>query len=191
MTRGRSSTTSRASGIRVMVSIGGITYTDAWNQALAQNATLLGQRAAALATAARRRRRDRLRGEHEPEPHGPPGLHRRLSGGSSLRRDRQRSRRAADDRHRRRRPLADRDQPQGDGRLAADRRTGPRLRQRDGPGAPTERQHGDRELAGAHRRQAAIRAAGPAAGAGQVHRVALCRRGLAVSGRSATTTAPR
>ena len=33
-----------------MVSIGGITYTDAWNQALAQNATLLGQRAAALAT---------------------------------------------------------------------------------------------------------------------------------------------
>ena len=37
-------------GVRVMVSIGGITYTDAWNQALAQNATLLGQRAAALAT---------------------------------------------------------------------------------------------------------------------------------------------
>ena len=37
-------------GIRVMVSIGGITYTDAWNQALAQNATLLGERAAALAT---------------------------------------------------------------------------------------------------------------------------------------------
>jgi len=36
--------------IRVMVSIGGITYTDAWNQALAQDATLLGQRAAALAT---------------------------------------------------------------------------------------------------------------------------------------------
>ena len=37
-------------GIRVMVSIGGITYTDAWNQALAQNATLFGERAAALAT---------------------------------------------------------------------------------------------------------------------------------------------
>jgi hypothetical protein len=36
-------------GIRVMVSIGGITYTDAWNQALAQDATLLGQRAAGLA----------------------------------------------------------------------------------------------------------------------------------------------
>ncbi|MBI2781423.1 MAG: hypothetical protein HYX55_06480 [Chloroflexi bacterium] len=36
-------------GVRVMVSIGGITYTSAWNTALAQNATLLGQRAAALA----------------------------------------------------------------------------------------------------------------------------------------------
>jgi hypothetical protein len=36
-------------GIRVMISIGGITYVDPWNQALAQNATLLGQRAAALA----------------------------------------------------------------------------------------------------------------------------------------------
>ena len=33
-----------------MVSIGGITYTDDWNTALAQNATLLGQRAAAMAT---------------------------------------------------------------------------------------------------------------------------------------------
>src|SRR5215510_3622535 len=40
----------KSRGIRVMVSIGGITYTTAWNQALAQNATLLGQKAAALAT---------------------------------------------------------------------------------------------------------------------------------------------
>ena len=40
----------KSRGVRVMLSIGGITYTDAWNQALAQNATLLGQRAAALAT---------------------------------------------------------------------------------------------------------------------------------------------
>jgi hypothetical protein len=40
----------RSRGIRVMLSIGGITYTTAWNQALAANATLLGQRAAALAT---------------------------------------------------------------------------------------------------------------------------------------------
>ena len=37
-------------GIRVMVSIGGITYTDDWNTALATNATLLGQKAAAVAT---------------------------------------------------------------------------------------------------------------------------------------------
>ncbi|MEW2625516.1 glycoside hydrolase family 18 protein [Streptomyces sp. NPDC048106] len=37
-------------GVRVMLSIGGITYTDDWNTALAQNPTLLGQKAAALAT---------------------------------------------------------------------------------------------------------------------------------------------
>lgn len=37
-------------GVRVMLSIGGITYTGAWNTALAENATLLGQRAAAVAT---------------------------------------------------------------------------------------------------------------------------------------------
>jgi hypothetical protein len=39
-----------AHGIRVMLSIGGITYTDDWNTALAENPTLLGQRAAALAS---------------------------------------------------------------------------------------------------------------------------------------------
>jgi hypothetical protein len=37
--------------IRVMLSIGGITYVDAWNQALAQDATLFGLRAAQLANA--------------------------------------------------------------------------------------------------------------------------------------------
>ena len=37
-------------GIRVMLSIGGITYTDAWNQALAENAWELGLNAAAVAT---------------------------------------------------------------------------------------------------------------------------------------------
>jgi hypothetical protein len=36
--------------VRVMLSIGGITYVDAWNQALAQDATLFGLRAAELAT---------------------------------------------------------------------------------------------------------------------------------------------
>lgn len=41
----------KSRGVRVMLSIGGITYTDAWNAALAQDANLLGQRAAALATA--------------------------------------------------------------------------------------------------------------------------------------------
>ena len=37
-------------GIRVMLSIGGITYAGDWDIALAQNATLLGQKAAALAS---------------------------------------------------------------------------------------------------------------------------------------------
>ncbi|MFR9779113.1 hypothetical protein ACL02O_24050 [Micromonospora sp. MS34] len=39
-----------ARGVRVMLSIGGITYTDDWDAALAENATLLGQRAAEVAT---------------------------------------------------------------------------------------------------------------------------------------------
>jgi hypothetical protein len=37
-------------GVRVMLSIGGITYTNDWDSALSQNASLLGQRAADLAT---------------------------------------------------------------------------------------------------------------------------------------------
>ncbi|GAA1897207.1 hypothetical protein [Asanoa iriomotensis] len=37
-------------GVRVMLSIGGITYTDDWDTALSENAALLGQRAAAVAT---------------------------------------------------------------------------------------------------------------------------------------------
>jgi hypothetical protein len=37
-------------GVRVMLSIGGATYTGDWDTALTQNATLLGQKAAALAT---------------------------------------------------------------------------------------------------------------------------------------------
>ena len=37
-------------GIRVMLSIGGITYVSAWDSALSQNATLLGQKTAALAS---------------------------------------------------------------------------------------------------------------------------------------------
>lgn len=39
----------KSRGVRVMLSIGGITYTDEWDAALASNATLLGQRAAAVA----------------------------------------------------------------------------------------------------------------------------------------------
>jgi len=39
----------KSRGVRVMLSIGGITYTKAWNDALAQNATQLGLNAAAVA----------------------------------------------------------------------------------------------------------------------------------------------
>jgi hypothetical protein len=39
----------KENGIRVMLSIGGITYTDAWNQALAEDAWQLGLNAAAVA----------------------------------------------------------------------------------------------------------------------------------------------
>src|SRR6185503_13362692 len=41
----------KSRGIRVMLSIGGITYVTAWNQALAENATQLGINAAEAATA--------------------------------------------------------------------------------------------------------------------------------------------
>ena len=174
-----------------MVSIGGITYTDAWNQALAQNATLLGQRAAALATQLG------VGVEIDYEENTNPNLAGLQSFIDAYRAVHPYD--ATGNDHTARLTIdtaaGDRwligDQPQGDCRLAADRHTGPRLRQRDGPGAPAERQHGDRELAGAHRRQAAIRAAGPAAGARQVHRIVLCRRGIERSGPSATTTAPR
>jgi hypothetical protein len=40
----------KSRGVRVQLSIGGITYTDAWNQALATNATQLGLNAAEAAT---------------------------------------------------------------------------------------------------------------------------------------------
>jgi hypothetical protein len=39
----------KTKGIRVMLSIGGITYTDFWNQALSQNASYLGKTAAKIA----------------------------------------------------------------------------------------------------------------------------------------------
>jgi hypothetical protein len=41
----------KSRGVRVMLSIGGITYVSAWNQALAENATQLGQHAAEVAGA--------------------------------------------------------------------------------------------------------------------------------------------
>jgi hypothetical protein len=161
-----------------LVSIGGITYTDAWNQALAQNPTLLGQRAAALASQLG------VGVEIDYEENTDPDL----TGLQSF-------------------IIAYRgvlpydatgDKPEA--RLTLDTAAGDRWRiginrkatadwlrtempvldyaKRDGPGATAKRQHGDCELAGAHRRQGAVRAARPAAGARQVHRVALRRRGV-------------
>ena len=74
----------KSRGIRVMLSIGGITYVSAWNQALAENATQLGLNAAEVAQNAGRRDRDRLRRE-PPAGHDPDaGFHRRLPLGASL-----------------------------------------------------------------------------------------------------------
>ena len=75
-------------GVRVMLSIGGITYTDAWDQALATNATGLGLAAAARSgSASGSRNRDRLRAELEPEPLRFAVVHRCLPLGPPLRRD--------------------------------------------------------------------------------------------------------
>ena len=102
-----------------MLSIGGITYTDAWNAALAAERHPARAERGRGGDAARRRHRDRLRGEHRPRPRRACRRSSRLPLGASLRRHRQQRTRAAHHRPRRRRPLADRPQPQGDRRLAA------------------------------------------------------------------------
>ena len=153
--------------------------------------TLLGQRAAALAQQLGVGIEIDYEENSNPNLAGPPAVHQRLPGRPSLRRHRREPRRAADHRHRRRRPLADRDQPEGHRRLAANRRPGPRLRERDGPGAPAEREHGPGQLAGAHRRQAAVQPGRRAAGAGEVHRRRSTSPRAHRSAPSATTTAPR
>ena len=117
-------------GIRVMLSIGGITYTKDWNTALAQNATLLGQRAAAVAT----RLGVGIEIDYE-ENRSPnlPGLQAFIDAYRSLHpyggADRGRP---TDHRPRGRRPLAHRDHAEGHRGLAPLGRPGPRLRQRHG-----------------------------------------------------------
>jgi hypothetical protein len=101
-------------GIRVMVSIGGITYRLEYR---ARQDGGLGLRAAGLATA-RRRGRDRLRGEHG-RIFRAAGLHRHVSRGASLRCDRKRPD-PPHDRSGRRGSLADRARA-GDHRLASHR----------------------------------------------------------------------
>ena len=162
-----------------MLSIGGITYTDAWNQALAQNADPARPEGGRARHAARRRHRDRLRGEHQPEPHRPAGVHQRLPGRPPVRRDRRRpaarltidlaagdrwligiNQKATADWLRTDRPVLDYANAMVPARQ---------------PSASTRRG----ELAGAHRRQAPVQPAGPAARAGEVHRLPVPRRGLA------------
>ena len=58
-------------GIRVMLSIGGITYTDDWNTALAAERDPARPAGRRPRHPARRRHRDRLRAEHRPRT--PPG----------------------------------------------------------------------------------------------------------------------
>ena len=140
--------------------------------------TLLGQRAAARGQPVRGRHRDRLRAEHQPEPRRAAELHQRLPGDASLRCARARTRRPADHRHGRGRPMADRHQPQGDRRLAV----APTTRcwttpTRWCPPASRRPQRCPGQLAGARRRQAAVQPAGAAAGAGEVHGRPLRRGG--------------
>src|SRR5439155_246613 len=75
-------------------------------------------------------------------------------------------------------PLAARAGRQANGGLAAYRRPGTRLRQRDGGLPPAEQRHRrPAELAGRSRRKVQLLAADPAAGPGQVHRQLVHRRG--------------
>jgi hypothetical protein len=160
-----------------MLSIGGITYVDDWNSALAANPTQLGLNAAAVAAQLG------VGIEINYEENSSPNL-------AGLRAfiNAYRSRlpydatganpgRAADHRRGCRRSLADRSRSQGHRRLAAHRPARAGLRQRHGAGAPAVERHRRREqLAGTHRRQAQLLAADPATRPGEVHRRPVHRR---------------
>ena len=181
----------KSRGIRVMLSIGGITYVSAWNQALAENATQLGLNAAEVASTLG----VGIEIDYEERPpaghDAAAGVHRRLPLGASLRRDGRESSRPADDRPGGGGSLADRPDDQGDEGLASDGPAGAGLRQRDGPVKATDGRGGNGELAGTHRRQAAVRTADSAAGAGEVHRQPVHRRRRQGHFPSASTTPSR
>src|SRR6476660_2345425 len=61
-------------GVRVMVSMGGSTYVTAWNQALAQDATMLGLHAAQAANEAGGGLQIDLQENRRPNPAGPEAL---------------------------------------------------------------------------------------------------------------------
>ena len=94
-------------GVRVQLSIGGITYTDAWNQALATNPVQLGLNAAEAA----QRLGVGIEIDYEentnPNLTGLTSIYQCVSLGSALRRFGKQSCSAIDDRSRRRRSLVD------------------------------------------------------------------------------------
>ena len=163
-----------------MLSIGGITYTDAWNQALAANADpCSASDAAALATQLGVGIEIDYEQNTQPQPRRAAGVHRRLPLGASLRRHRRQPRGArltidlaAGDRW-----LIDIGRKATADWLRTDA-PGARLRQRDGPGrqpsASTARSPTGRSTSTASRSTA--RPIPPLA-PGQVHRRALHRRG--------------
>ena len=163
-----------------MLSIGGITYTDAWDAGARPPTAPSSARTRPRSPAARRRHRDRLRAEQRSRT--STGLQAFIDAYRAIQPyDASGADPAAppDDRPRGRRPLADRHRAQGDGRLAAHRHPGARLRQRDGPGAPAE--HGIGRSANWQEHvdgKAAVQPGVPAAGAGEVHRRPVHRRGL-------------
>ena len=58
-------------GIRVMMSIGGVTYTDAWDEALATDAGVARPQRRRHCAGIRRRHRNRLRAQHRRQSRGP------------------------------------------------------------------------------------------------------------------------
>jgi len=156
-------------GIRVMLSIGGITYVSGWDSALSQNATLLGQKAATLAT------RLGVGIEIDYENSSSPNLSGLQSfitayRSTHLRCGGCRSERAVDPGRRGRRPLADRPGPVRHRELAEHCQPGAGLRQRDGSQQAAVHQHRGSQLAGTRHREAELQPADPTAGPSEVHR---------------------
>ena len=157
--------------VRVMLSIGGITFVSDWNTALSTNPTQLGLNAAALAKSLG------VGIEIDYEENTTPnltGMQAFITAyRSQLPYDATGANAAArlDHRRRRGRPLLDRPGPQSYQRLAHYREPGGRLCQCHGAEqAAAQRVFRGRQLAGACGRQIEFRSTHPATGAGQIYR---------------------